>query len=80
MSWSMERTRSKMHTDALDSASSRVLIIDDVLATGGTARATIQLIEKLKAKVSGLGFVIELEFLHGREKLRGYQVTALLQY
>ena len=69
----------EMHTDALDSTS-RVLIIDDVLATGGTARATCQLVEKLKAKVSGLGFVMELEFLHGREKLRGYQVTALLQY
>jgi adenine phosphoribosyltransferase len=69
----------EMHADALDS-SARVLIIDDVLATGGTARATCQLIEKLKAKVAGLSFVLELEFLHGREKLRGYEVTALLQY
>ncbi len=69
----------EMHTDALDSTS-RVLIIDDVLATGGTARATCQLIEKLKAKVAGLSFAVELEFLHGREKLRGYDVTALIRY
>ena len=69
----------EMHADALD-ASARVLIIDDVLATGGTARATSQLVEKLKAKVAGLSFVIELESLNGRSKLRGYDVTALLHY
>src|SRR6267142_2000597 len=61
----------EIHADALD-ASSRVLLIDDVLATGGTAYASCQLISKLKAKVVGLSFVIELEFLHGREKLRCY--------
>ena len=69
----------EMHADALD-PSARVLIIDDVLATGGTARATCQLVEKLKGKVAGLSFVIELEFLHGREKLRGYDVTSLIRY
>jgi len=69
----------EMHSDAFDSAA-RVLIIDDVLATGGTAQATCQLVEKLKAKVAGLSFVIELEFLHGREKLHGYEVTSLLRY
>jgi adenine phosphoribosyltransferase len=69
----------EMHADALD-ASARVLIIDDVLATGGTAHAACQLIEKLNAKVVGLSFVIELEFLHGREKLGGYEVSALLRY
>ena len=69
----------EIHADALDS-NSRVLLIDDVLATGGTARATCQLIEKLKAKVVGLAFAIELEFLHGREKLRGYDVLSLLKY
>ena len=69
----------EIHADALD-GSSRVLIIDDVLATGGTARATCQLVEKLKAKVAGLSFAVELEFLHGREKLRGYDVTALIRY
>lgn len=69
----------ELHADSLDK-SSRVLIIDDVLATGGTAGATCKLVEKLKAKVAGLSFVIELEFLHGREKLSGYDVTSLLQY
>jgi len=69
----------EMHADALDS-SSRVLLIDDVLATGGTAHAACQLIEKLNAKVAGLSFAIELEFLHGREKLRGYEVSSLLKY
>ena len=69
----------EMHADSVD-GTSRVLIIDDVLATGGTARATCQLVEKLKARVAGLSFVIELEFLNGRSKLRGYDVTALLHY
>jgi adenine phosphoribosyltransferase len=69
----------EIHADALES-NSRVLLIDDVLATGGTARAACQLIEKLKAKVVGLAFTIELEFLHGREKLRGYDVLSLLKY
>ena len=69
----------EIHADALD-GSSRVLIIDDVLATGGTARATCQLVEMLKAKVAGLSFAVELEFLHGREKLRGYDVAALIRY
>ncbi len=69
----------EVHADALTS-SSRVLIIDDVLATGGTARATCLLVEQLQAKVAGLSFAIELEFLHGREKLRGYEVTSLLRY
>ncbi|OGR90947.1 MAG: adenine phosphoribosyltransferase [Elusimicrobia bacterium RIFCSPLOWO2_01_FULL_59_12] len=69
----------EIHADALD-ASSRVLVIDDVLATGGTAHATCKLVEKLKAKVVGMSFVIELEFLHGREKLRGYDVLTLIRY
>ncbi len=69
----------EIHADSVD-ATSRVLIIDDVLATGGTAGASCKLIEKLKAKVAGLSFVIELEFLHGREKLRGYDVLSLIRY
>jgi adenine phosphoribosyltransferase len=69
----------EIHEDALD-ATSRVLIIDDVLATGGTANASCRLVEKLKAKVIGLSFAIELEFLHGREKLRGYDVVSLIRY
>jgi adenine phosphoribosyltransferase len=69
----------EIHADALE-ASSRVLIIDDVLATGGTAVAACKLVEKLKAKVIGLSFLVELEFLHGREKLRGYDVLTLIRY
>jgi len=69
----------EMHADAVD-ANSRVLLIDDVLATGGTAFACSQLVKKLKAHVVGLSFVIELEFLRGREKLRGYDVLTLLRF
>lgn len=69
----------EVHEDSLDS-NSRVLLIDDVLATGGTAFACCQLAKKLKAQVVGLGFVIELEFLKGREKLRGYDVVSLIRY
>jgi adenine phosphoribosyltransferase len=59
---------------------SRVLIVDDVLATGGTAAATASLVEGLGAEVVGLGFVIELGFLHGRQRLEGREVVALLEY
>lgn len=69
----------EIHDDAFDS-SARVLIIDDVLATGGTAYASSKLVEALKAHVAGLSFVVELEFLHGREKLRGYDVFSLIRY
>jgi len=69
----------EIHTDSLDSTS-RVLLIDDVLATGGTAVACGHLVRKLKAKVVGFSFVIELEFLHGREKLRGHDVLSLIRY
>nr|AEQ20580.1 adenine phosphoribosyltransferase [uncultured bacterium CSLF42] len=69
----------EMHADALP-PEARVLIIDDVLATGGTASASCRLVEKLNAQVAGLSFVIELEFLHGREKLNGYDVTSILRY
>ena len=69
----------EMHEDAL-TPESRVLIIDDVLATGGTASATCKLIKSLKANVVGLAFVIELEFLHGREKLRGFDVLSLIRF
>ena len=57
-----------------------VLIIDDVLATGGTAAAVARLVSLLGGKIAGLGFVIELGFLHGRQKLSGYDVFSLLQY
>jgi adenine phosphoribosyltransferase len=57
-----------------------VLIHDDLLATGGTARAKVDLVEQLGGTVVGLAFVIELQFLNGREKLAGYDVFSLVQY
>jgi len=69
----------ELHADAL-SGGTRVLIHDDVLATGGTAKATVELVEQLGGEVVGLPFIIELEFLHGRERLEGYEVFSLLKY
>lgn len=69
----------EVHRDAVGPGS-RVLIVDDLLATGGTARAVTQLVEQLGGTVVGLGFVVELTFLGGREKLSGYNVFSLLQY
>lgn len=69
----------EMHADAIEPGQS-VLIIDDVLATGGTASAVARLVEQVGGKVAGLGFVIELTFLQGRDKLSGYDVFSLLQY
>ncbi|MGH9661382.1 MAG: adenine phosphoribosyltransferase [Bryobacteraceae bacterium] len=69
----------EMHTGAV-APGARVLIVDDLLATGGTARATAQLVEEAGAKVVGAGFVVELTFLAGRGKLAGYDVFSLLQY
>ncbi len=69
----------EVHKDAIQPGQ-RVLIVDDVLATGGTAAATVKLVEKLGGKVAGLGFVIELDFLNGRSKLPGQDVFSLLHY
>lgn len=69
----------EIHADAIEPGQN-VLIIDDVLATGGTASAVARLVEQLEGKVSGLGFVIELGFLNGRSKLAGRDVFSLLQY
>ena len=69
----------EMHKDAVV-AGSRVLIVDDLLATGGTAAAVARLAEQAGAEVAGLGFAIELTFLNGRAKLAGYDVFSLLQY
>jgi adenine phosphoribosyltransferase len=69
----------EVHIDAVDS-SDKVLLIDDLLATGGTAKASCELIEKLGAKVVACAFVVELDFLAGREKLEGYEVYSLLHY
>ena len=69
----------EVHRDAIP-AGSRVLIVDDLLATGGTARATTRLVEDLGGTVAGVAFVVELTFLGGREKLNGYNIFSLLQY
>ena len=69
----------EMHRDAVGQGH-RVLIADDLLATGGTAKATVDLVESLGGEVAGLVFVVELEFLPGREKLAGYDVRSLIKY
>jgi adenine phosphoribosyltransferase len=69
----------EIHADAIEPGQN-VLIIDDVLATGGTASAVARLVREVGGTVSGLGFVIELEFLNGRDKLRDQSVFSLLQY
>jgi len=58
----------------------RVVIVDDLLATGGTALAVVRLVEKLGGKVAGILFAMELSFLNGRETLKGYDVDSLIQY
>jgi adenine phosphoribosyltransferase len=69
----------EIHRDAIQKGQ-RVIIVDDLLATGGTAQATAKLAESLGAKIAGLGFVVELDFLHPREKLQPYDVFSLLHY
>jgi adenine phosphoribosyltransferase len=69
----------ELHADAIR-AGSRVIVHDDLLATGGTAKAKVDLVEQLGGEVVGLAFVIELEFLHGREKLAGNDVFSLITY
>jgi adenine phosphoribosyltransferase len=69
----------EIHADSIRPGQ-RVLIHDDVLATGGTAKATVELVEQLRAEVIGLPFIIELSFLNGRQKLEGYDVFSLIQY
>jgi adenine phosphoribosyltransferase len=71
--------RLEIHKDAIEPGQN-VLVVDDVLATGGTARAVTQLVEKLGGHVAGVAFVAELEFLGGRAKLDGYDVFSLIQY
>jgi adenine phosphoribosyltransferase len=69
----------QVHKDAIQKGQ-RVLIVDDLLATGGTAEATAKLAESLGAKIAGLGFVVELSFLNGRDKLKNYDVMSLIRY
>jgi len=86
--WEIEKTEYELeygtdlleiHRDAIQPGE-RVLIVDDVLATGGTAAATVRLVEQLGGTVAGLGFIIELGFLGGRSKLEGHDVVALIGY
>ena len=69
----------EMHKDAVSNGA-RVLIVDDLLATGGTAAAAARMVESAGGQVAGVGFVVELTFLHGRARLAGREVFSLLQY
>ena len=69
----------EIHEDAIKKGNS-VLVIDDLLATGGTGKASAELVEKVGGKVTSIAFIIELGFLKGREKLKGYDVFSLVTY
>ena len=69
----------EIHRDAI-LPGQKVLIVDDLLATGGTVRGTIELVERLQGPVVGLGFLVELEFLKGRDRLQGHRVTSVIRY
>ena len=69
----------EMHNDAIQPGE-HVLIVDDLVATGGTALAAAKMVESLGGKVAGFGFIIELTFLPGRQKLQGYEVESLIRY
>ena len=69
----------EIHKDAVQKGQ-RILIVDDLLATGGTAEATAKLAESLGGEIAGLGFVVELDFLNPRTKLKGYDIFSLLHY
>lgn len=69
----------ELHTDAIKPGQ-RVLIVDDLLATGGTVSASIELVEKMGGHVAGIAFLVELGFLKGRQRLEGHDVFALIQY
>jgi len=69
----------EMHSDAIEKGQ-KVLVVDDLLATGGTARATVDLVRQLGGHVHGVAFLIELVALNGRSKLQGENILAVLQY
>ena len=69
----------EIHKDAV-TPGQKVLIVDDLIATGGTARATVELVQKLGGQVVGLAFLVELAFLNGRKMLKGQEVTSILTY
>ena len=69
----------EIHRDAIQKGQ-RVLVVDDLLATGGTAAAVTQLVKELGGEVAGLAFLVELDFLNGRKRLEGFDVFSLLRY
>ncbi|HET9130435.1 MAG TPA: adenine phosphoribosyltransferase [Terriglobia bacterium] len=69
----------EVHTGAVPEGA-RVAIADDLLATGGTSQAAAQLVQQIGGKVAGLAFMVELDFLNGRERLKDYKVTSLIRY
>ncbi len=69
----------EMHKDAIKPGE-KVLIVDDVLATGGTMKTTVDLVEKLGGKIMGIAFLVELNYLNGRKKLKGYPIYSLVHY
>ncbi|HSL97219.1 MAG TPA: adenine phosphoribosyltransferase [Candidatus Deferrimicrobiaceae bacterium] len=69
----------EIHRDAIQPGQ-RVLVVDDLLATGGTVQGTIELIEQLKGEIVGLAFLVELEFLNGRDRLTGRPITSVIRY
>src|SRR5688500_4204609 len=69
----------EMHTDAI-APGARVLVVDDLLATGGTVAGTIELVKQLKGEIVALAFLIELTELHGRDRLQGYDIATLVSY
>jgi adenine phosphoribosyltransferase len=71
--------RLQVHRDAIEPGE-RVLVVDDLVATGGTARATAELIQQLGGEVVGMGFIIELTFLQPRDRLTEYRLESLIQY
>src|SRR5699024_8848499 len=68
----------EMHSDAIKKGQ-RVLVVDDLLATGGTSKAVVELIERLGGEVVGLSFLIELVDLHGKDKLEGYEINSIIK-
>jgi adenine phosphoribosyltransferase len=69
----------EIHRDAIEPGQ-KALVVDDLLATGGTVKGTIELIERLKGDIVGLAFLVELEFLNGRDRLDGRPVTSVIRY
>jgi adenine phosphoribosyltransferase len=69
----------EVHRDAIQPGQ-KVLIVDDLLATGGTVNGTVELVQRLKGEISGLAFLVELGFLKGRDRLAGYAVSSVITY